>query len=103
MNLFVKVDELASGVLQEELALNEHNQRNGVHHKQTAIESNGWQVVVEDQIAPGNEESQLPHKKEEQRKNDSCSSEQCVGNHNVPSLECLVFAVISNGQSQRIH
>ncbi len=79
MYLLVEVFELASGITKEELAFDPDREAEKVGEEQSAVDRDGLPVLVEDQIAPRNQEAQLVHQPEAEREEDERGDEGSVG------------------------
>jgi hypothetical protein len=79
--------ELASGVAQEELALDPNGQAEKVGKEQSAIKRDAPEIAVQNQAAPGSEKMQFVHQAEPKRKKDKSGDKNCVGDHGIPPAE----------------
>ncbi len=81
MNLLIEMFELATGIAEEEFALDPDGEAEEIGEEQSAVKRDALEVAMQDEAAPGSEKMQLVHQAETQRKENQRSDEDGVGEH----------------------
>lgn len=84
MYLLIKVFEFAARVAQEEFALDPDGEAEDIGEEQSAVKRDAFEIVVQDETAPWNQEAQLRAQPEAECKKDQRGDKNGVGDHRYP-------------------
>jgi len=79
--LRIDVRELASGVLEEELAFNGIDGGKNVYENYAGREENNIAILTKEKVPVGNQKIQIAHEPKHNRQQDGDGDDESVGNH----------------------